>query len=117
MNKHVSLLCLGLWLGLAMNAPASGSYRIAIPKPNPKAETKSSVDRDKYALGQQIFNGKLQLTAQSDMAAQKLRLEKCQSCLPSGVAKSKSLADLAGKLTDEQLAALEYYLGQRYPVK
>lgn len=117
MNKHVSLLCLGLWLGVAANAPASGSYRIAIPKPNPKTSAKSSVDRDKYALGQQVFNGKLKFTAQADMAAQKKRLERCQARLPASVAKSKNLPALAGQLTDEQLAALEYYLGQRYLAK
>jgi hypothetical protein len=115
MNKHVSLLCLGVWLGVAANAPASGSYRAAIPKPKPKTE--SSVDRDKYALGQRVFNGKVKLTAQADRAAQKPRLEKCQARLPEKVAQSKSLVDLAGQLSHEELAALEYFLGQRYPVK
>ena len=114
MTKQICLLCAGL-LAVVMNASPSGSYRVTMPKP--KTETKSTVDRDKYALGQQIFNGKAKMTAQADMAAQKPRLEKCQACLPASTAKSKSLTELAGKLSDEQLAALEYYLSQRYPMK
>ena len=114
MSKQICLLCVTL-LAVVMNALASGSYRVTMPKP--KTETKATVDRDKYALGQQVFNGKAKMTAQADMAAQKPRLEKCQACLPASTAKSKSLTELAGKLSDEQLAALEYYLSQRYPMK
>jgi len=117
MNKHFPLLCLGLWLGVTTSAPASGSYRIAIPKPNPKSEAKPDLDRDKYALGQQLFNGKIKLSAQSDPASQKLRLEKCQGLLPANVTKSKNLTTMAGQLTDEQLAALEHFIAQRYMAK
>ena len=114
MTKLLCFLCASL-LAAAANASASGSYRVTMPKP--KTEAKASVDRDKYALGQQVFNGKAKMTVQGDMAAQKPRLEKCQAWLPVGSARSKSLTDLAGKLSDEQLAALEYYLSQRYPMK
>ena len=114
MSKQICLLCVTL-LAVVMNALASGSYRVTMPRP--KTETKSTVDRDKYALGQQVFNGKARLTAQADVAAQKARLEKCQARLPEAVAKSNNLTALAGQLSDEQLAALEYYVSQRYPVR
>jgi len=114
MIKQVCLVSAGLLLVVA-NATASGSYRLTIAKP--KTETRSAMDRDKYSLGQQVFNGKAKLTAQSDLEVQKPRLEKCQAGLPKGVAKSKSLPALAGKLSEEQLAALEYFLGERYPAK
>ena len=114
MRKQLSLLCAGL-LAVAVKAQASGSYRISMPKP--RNEAKTTVDRDKYALGQQVFTGQANLTAQSDMAVQKPRLEKCQASLPQSAAKSKSLTALAGKLSDEQLVALEYYLSHRYLMK
>jgi hypothetical protein len=38
-----------------------------------------------------------------------------QAQLPARVAKKKDLPGLAGRLTDDQLAALEYFVGRRYP--
>lgn len=85
-----------------------------MPKPPPKVSKSVRVDRDKYDLGQKVFNGKAP-AVQGDAAAQRSRLEALQRRLPEKVAAKKDLTDLAGKLSQEQLEALEYFVQQRYP--
>ena len=99
-------------LALPLAASASGSYCVCIPKPPPKAAAK--VDHDKYDLGQKVFNGKT-APATGDASAQRTRLASLQTQLPEKVAKKKDLTTLAGKLTEAQLDALEYYIKERYP--
>lgn len=93
---------------------ASGSYCVCLPKPPPKSSAAKQADRDKYDLGQKVYNGKT-APATGDAAAQRARLQTLQASLPEKVAKKKDLTALAGKLTAEQLDALEHYVGQRYP--
>lgn len=92
---------------------ASGSYCACMPKP-PVTNAAGPVDKDRFDLGQKVFNGKIAPT-QSDAALQRSRLEALQTQLPARVAKKKKLTNLAGKLTHEQLQALEYFIGRRYP--
>jgi hypothetical protein len=99
-------------LGAPLAASASGSYCACIPKPPPAKAAK--VDRDKFDLGQKVFNGKTALSS-GDASAQRTRLASLQTQLPEKVAKKKDLTTLAGKLTDSQLDALEYYVKERYP--
>ena len=47
--------------------------------------------------------------------AQRARLETLQARLPEKVAKKRDLTRLAGKLTGDQLDAVEYFVNQRYP--
>jgi len=98
-------------LGAPLAASASGSYCACMPKPPAKA---GKVDRDKFDLGQKVFNGKT-APATGDASAQRTRLAALQTQLPEKVAKKKDLTALAGKLTDSQLDALEYYVKERYP--
>jgi hypothetical protein len=93
---------------------ASGSYCACLPKPPPKGTTTAKVDREKYALGQKTFNGK-SAPVQGNVAAQTPRLQALQKQLPAKVAEKKDLTLLAGKISDEQLAALEYFVTERYP--
>lgn len=93
---------------------ASGSYCVCLPKPPPKAAAARQADRDKYDLGQKVYNGKT-APASGDAAAQRVRLQAMQTSLPEKVARKKDLTALAGKLTAEQLDALEYYVTQRHP--
>lgn len=93
-------------------ASASGSYCACMPKPPPAKAAK--VDRDKFDLGQKVYNGKT-APASGDASAQRTRLAALQTQLPEKVAKKKDLTALAGKLTDSQLDALEYYIKGRYP--
>ena len=117
--KREALFLLGLlmWLSHGTGIQASGSYRIAIPRPTQTTERESAIDRDKYALGQLIYSGKASLVSQTAPKDQKNRLEKCQAQLPENVAKSKDLTAMSERLTEAQLAALEYYIGHRYPQK
>lgn len=112
LHRHVLCLSLAAFAAASISpALASGSYCICLPKPPART---AKVDRDKYDLGQKVYNERT-TPATGDAAAQKPRLEKLQSQLPARTAKKKDLVKLAGKLTPEQLDALEYYVGQRYP--
>ncbi len=109
-----SLLALAIGLAAPLAASASGSYCVCIPKPPLKTDKAAKVDKDKFDLGQKVFNGKT-APATGDASAQQLRLSALQKQLPEKVAKKTDLNARAGKLTAEQLSALEYYVQQRYP--
>src|SRR6058998_2629059 len=111
-RRLVCLLVAAGCLAAPLAASASGSYCACMPKPPPAKATK--VDRDKFDLGQKVFNGKT-VQASGDANAQRTRLASLQTQLPEKVAKKKDLTALAGKLTDSQLDALEYYVKERYP--
>jgi hypothetical protein len=107
--KALSLCAIVSMFFVATDVPASGTYRSNSPRP----PSKERVDRDKYGLGQKVFNGKA-APAKGDPTRQKPRLAALQASLPAKVAKKKDLTALAGQISDEQLGALEYYVGQRY---
>ncbi len=96
---------------------ASGSYSQRPPRVPAGSAKAADPAREKFALGQRVFNGKEALTATSDMAAQKPRLQALQDRLPAAVAAKKNLPALAGKLTDTQLDALEHFVGERHATK
>jgi len=85
-----------------------------MPKPPAKMTKDAKADRDKFDLGQKVFNGKTP-PAPGDAATQRTRLETLQRQLPEKTAKKKDLTALAGKLSEQQLEALEYFIQQRYP--
>jgi hypothetical protein len=114
-KKFGALLVLSAGLAAPAQLQASGSYCACLPKP-PAKTAGAQVDRDKYDLGQKVFNGKT-APVQGDSATQRSQLESLQAQLPAKVAKKKNLPSLAGKLSPEQLDALEYYLENRYPNK
>ena len=101
-------------LAAPLTSFASGTYCTCMPKPPPKGSKAVRVDRDKYDLGQKVFNGKAP-AVQGDAAVQRTRLEALQRQLPEKTAAKKDLTTLAGKLSHEQLEALEYFVQQRYP--
>jgi hypothetical protein len=109
--RSIIFLSAALVALVANAALASGSYTSR--PPHPRAE-KKSLDRAKYSLGQRLFDGKVKLDAQGDPAAQHARLTTLQGLLPKRVGKKKDLSVLAGKLTAEQLDALEYYVNERF---
>jgi hypothetical protein len=113
---HCVLIILGACLGAPLSADASGSYCTCLPKPPAKLGSAAKVDRDKFDLGQKVFNGKT-APVQAEAVPQRTRLQALQADLPEKVAAKKDLTALAGKLTDQQLEALEYFIKQRYPAK
>jgi len=112
MRLPTLILTASLGLAAVSAAHASGSYVNRAPLPPAKAG-QAKVDRAKYALGQKVFAGKAPAGA-GDALSQQPRLTVLQGRLPSKVAAKNDLTRLAGKLTEEQLSALEYYVGQRY---
>ena len=99
-------------------AHASGSYNNRPPRV-PKGETRQQVDQAKYALGKKVYTGKAKLatTASVDRAAQEKRLRELEMRLPERARREANLPAMAGKLSTEQLEALEYYITNRYPSK
>jgi hypothetical protein len=97
---------------------ASGSY--AAPRP-PKAKSEAGMmmklDQEKYGLGQKIYDGKVDLMAHADAQMQMERLKMVQARVPADGGMRKDLVGLAGKLSPEQLDALEYYVNHRFAMK
>jgi hypothetical protein len=91
---------------------ASGSY------PGPGIRPAVRVNTAKYELGKAVFNGKATMTAGAGNAdVQGEKLAAWQKALPVAAAKTVNLPALAGKLTTEQIDALEYFLEVRYNLK
>ncbi|TGM32278.1 hypothetical protein [Leptospira biflexa] len=76
-------------------------------------------DREKYHLGKAIFNQEIVLEKQSNtnINDQDERLEYLQGSLPNTEKRRVNLPDLSGKLTEEQLQALEYFIQVRFNIK
>jgi hypothetical protein len=76
-------------------------------------------DRDKFHLGKAVFNQEIELSAvdKSKETSQIERLDYLQGSLPNTEKRRVHLPDLAGKLTDDQLSALEYFISIRFNVK
>jgi len=90
----------------------TGPYCICVPKP---PTGKVRVDRDLYDRGQKIFNGKTTLVAPAAKPEEETaRLTRLQSMLPKRTAKKTDLPSLAGRLSSEQIEALEYYVQVRF---
>lgn len=89
--------------------PASGSYTSKPARPN-------QIEYAKYHLGKQIFSGKYQPKASSpgDQAAQQAVLETLERQLPESARRKSAITQLAGRLNQEELEALDYYLTSRY---
>ncbi|MEO7414844.1 MAG: hypothetical protein ABIZ81_15975 [Opitutaceae bacterium] len=114
------LLLLAGLLGATAAAPAfaSGSYSGRPPKPPAQSggDMKMKMDREKYGLGQKIYEGGARLTGGGDASAQMARLKNVQAQLPPDASKMKDLVGLAGKLSAAELDALEYYVKERFPM-
>ena len=77
-----------------------------------------SMDAGKYNLGKQVYSGKAApASAPGDAATQAARLKELQDKLPKAAQKSTDLPAMAGKLSTEQMKALEHYLDVRYKIK
>lgn len=105
------LITLEAWPGALMG---SGSYCLRPPRPPAGAVE----DSQKYESGKALFAGKVVLGEQPrvQMQTQYIRLTQLQEKLPPRVKKTVDLPAFAGKLSNEQLVALEYFLKVRYKV-
>lgn len=77
------------------------------------------VKTDKFNAGQDIFRGQAEPGSVPPTKAetQAERLAAIQQRLPALAQQKADLPALAGKLTDEQMGELEYYVEYRYGVK
>lgn len=90
---------------------ASGSYSTRPPVPRNESGT---MDRAKYSLGQRLFTDGPGSETNSGVPGQKQRLKEMQQSLPARFDGQKDLTELAGKLSLEQLEAIEYYVAERF---
>ena len=76
-------------------------------------------DREKFHLGKAIYNQEIELKEidKTKEANQSDRLEYLQGVLPNSEKRRVYLPELAGKLTEDQITALEYFITIRFNVK
>jgi hypothetical protein len=110
--NQAQLLTPVVMLALASSALASGSAPTRPPRPPRNDAPAETMDNSRYALGKSVFTGKAPL--HSNPAARQQRARLTQLAARSG-AGGASLPKLAGKLSSEQLDALEYYVSRRFP--
>ncbi len=111
--NQAQLLTPVVMLALASSALASGSAPTRPPRPPRNDAPAETMDNSRYALGKSVFTGKAPLHS-NPAAARQQRVRLTQLAARSG-SRGASLPKLAGKLSPEQLDALEYYISQRYP--
>ncbi|WP_411823461.1 hypothetical protein [Leptospira sp. 'Mane'] len=84
------------------------------------AQVPQGKDREKFHLGKAVFNQEVEFAPAVDKTkevAQAERLDYLQGSLPNTEKRRVNLPDFAGKLTEEQLDALEYFVSIRFNVK
>ncbi len=76
-------------------------------------------EREKFNLGKAVYNAEVALDAKKEdlVKPQKNRLEYLQGSLPNSEKGRVNLEDLAGKLSEEQISALEFFVSIRFNVK
>jgi hypothetical protein len=120
-KASVRTLLLSALLGASAASPAlaSGSYSGRPPQPPAKSGDGMAMkmDREKYGLGQKVYEGAVLTPGGGDAEAQRPRLKAAQMKLPADAMKTKDLPALAGKLSAAQLDALEYFVAQRFGMK
>lgn len=118
-KSSVSLVILTALCGAAAPVFASGSYAGRPPQPPAKVADGMAMkmDREKYGLGQKVYDGSVMTPGAGNADAQMARLKAAQMKLPNSTGQNKDLAALAGKLSETQLDALEYFVEQRFGMK
>ncbi len=113
-GTHTLLLIALFGVSLTATALASGTYSGRAPKPPAHSVDSAKMDREKYGLGQKVYDGGAMTPGGGNADAQRPRLKAAQMKLPADAAKTKNLSTLAGKLSAPQLEALEYFVEQRF---
>jgi hypothetical protein len=118
-KSSACFIVLAALIGAATAVPAlaSGSYSARPPKPPAQSADGMKMDREKYGLGQKVYEGSVMTPGAGNADAQTARLQAVQAKLPAHAAQAKDLVALAGKLSDAQLEALEYFVEQRFAMR
>lgn len=76
-------------------------------------------DKEKFHLGKAVYNEEIELSKDKTLKSetQVSRLEMLQNSLPNPEKKRVNLPNLAGRISDKQLEALEYFLVIRFNLK
>ena len=113
MRYFLSILTLVLAITLPITVFGSGSYAGKSITPGKK------IDRTQYTLGKSIFKGKAQLGAQNQdkIQQQEALLTALEKAVFQKTKRQVSLKHLAGKLSQEQYEALQYYISIRFRIQ
>jgi hypothetical protein len=114
-KQHLFSLILAAAVALPGAVLASGSYTARPPRPPVRTDGGERLDSARYELGKRVYNKKSTLGTVSGQTGQDERLRAIESRLPEKEQKKANLTSLAGKLTAEQLDALDYYVTHRFP--
>ncbi len=109
---YLLLLCGSLFFLSGDDLSASGSYIGGGPRP-PR-----QIKPELYHLGKSVYAGKMEAKDMPSLRdEQNELLRQYQEKLPRTVQKKIDLASYAGKLDEEQMTALMYFLEIRYKIK
>lgn len=110
----VAVLAILCFSGFGESLRASGGYGgVGIN------QDKGAIDKEKYQLGKSIYNGELSLPSvdEGKKFPQYEKLAKIQTKLPRPEQRRTNLMDLAGKLDEVQLEALQHFVAVRFNVR
>ncbi|MFQ3669930.1 MAG: hypothetical protein SNJ84_00570 [Verrucomicrobiia bacterium] len=96
---------------------ASGTYRF-VPL-RPPVERENPLDEELYGLGRALFTGRIQPSGRASPALvgiQRTRLTFLQEQLPRSLRNRVDLPALAPALSPGEMAALEYFVTERYKI-
>ncbi len=116
--KRLILALIVTLAGAALLSPvpalASGSYMARPPRPTDPAAL--GMDHSKYSLGRRLYlhHVRLPKAEAAPVEAQRKALAELDQLLPESARKRARLSEFAGRLTEEQLDALRYYITTRF---
>ncbi len=115
----VAVVAAGTLLIAEPPAEASGTYPPVSPaRPPSRPGDRSTLDRRTYEEGQRVFSGRVPLLEPSAdrEAEQRQVLTRWQSRLPFLTKLRVNLPAMSGRLTEDQMATLAYFLAIRYKI-
>lgn len=106
----------GIHIASAVPVQASGTYPPAPPKLG--EEVTRAIDPEVYNLGKSIYVGRAQLSgtalSNEQIAHKRQTLEQVVGQLPERAGAKLDVSDLASRLSEQEEAALLYYLKLRF---
>ncbi len=111
MTKHITTAAAAFVL-CTQGAFASGFSPIR-PQLPPQTSPAEAFDSAKYELGKAVFNGKAPLTVANAASARAQKPRLAAAAANSGKS-GAGLPALAGRLSETQLSAVEYFISKRH---
>lgn len=111
MTKYITTAAAAFVL-CTQGAFASGSSPMR-PQLPPQSRSAEAIDSAKYELGKAVFNGKAPLSAPNAASARAQKPRLAAAAANAGKS-GANLPALAGRLSESQLSAVEYFISKRH---